>query len=154
MAKKKTTFKDMLRDSFPVDMNGLLSRSSKEEPIDTVTVSDTVIVSIPTQLPEPSPPPSDLLLTISHYALTTTPRMTDWEARIYRYLVERAYDTEAASGQVYYRQRSIMKDLGLTSPPTVSRSMRGLERRGLIRWIKRARGRGETSKLKVNLPPE
>jgi hypothetical protein len=149
--RKEKTATEQLREATQTEP---LTGFGSTAPIDTVTEPDTVVVSISNHPLEPPSLSSDILIAISSYILTTTPRMTDWEARIYRYLVGQAYATEDASGLLYYHQRTMMKALGLTSPPTVSRSMKGLEKRKLIRWVQRARGRGQTSRLRVNLPPK
>jgi hypothetical protein len=114
---------------------------------DTVTVSDTVAVSVHFA-------DSELLLRIYNTITAFQPRMLDGETRVYLFLLQESYGKYPSVRQIEYHQRHLMQAIGMTSPATLSRSMKSLQKRRLVKWIRKARAKGERSAIEVCLPWE
>ena len=119
---------------------------------DTTTVSDTVMVSVPTPLSEKPKTTSDLLSMVQSDILRFTPRMTEYEIRIYLYLIGQTHAADPPKDRTEYNQRAVMTALGVTSPPTMTRTLKSLRKKNLVTWLRRSRGRGDNSILRVWLP--
>ncbi len=119
----------------------------------------TLIVSPsvePADAPTPavSPDYSVLLLSAYHAVAALQPPMPTGESRVYLFLLQESLRSSPSERQVMYNQRDLMQSIGMTSPATLSRSMKGLQKRRLVRWIRKARARGERSIIEVCLPWE
>jgi hypothetical protein len=114
---------------------------------DTVTVSDTVPVSV--DLAD-----QYLLLRVYNTINTLQPRLLDGESRVYLFLLHESHGKYPYTRRIEYHQRQLMQAIGMTSPTTLSRSMKGLQKRQLVKWIRKARAKGERSVIEVCLPWE
>lgn len=120
---------------------------------------NTLMVSPSEQPPDSaaaaaSPDRPDLLPSAYHAIATLQPPMPTGETRVYLYLLQESLRNSPHERQVTYNQRHLMQSIGMTSPTTLSRSMKGLQKRRLLRWIRKAQGRGKTSIIEVCLPWE
>ncbi|MGO9121478.1 MAG: hypothetical protein ACLQPD_28200 [Desulfomonilaceae bacterium] len=103
------------------------------------------------------PLPFQLLRTFTHSKAAITnliPDMKDSELRLYHYLAELTYGNprHLTDHVITYSQKQAMKAASIKSTATIVKSMNSLCKKKLVKWIRKARKRGEVSQIKVFLP--
>jgi len=84
------------------------------------------------------------------------PPMKDSELHLYHYLAERTYGNQRtqSDGLVTYSQKEAMKATGIKSTATIVKAMTSLCKKKLVKWVRKARKRGEISQVRVFLPED
>jgi hypothetical protein len=82
--------------------------------------------------------------------------MKDSELHLYHYLAERTYGNQRtqSDGLVTYSQKEAMKATGIKSTATIVKAMTSLCKKKLVKWVRKARKRGEISQVRVFLPED
>jgi len=84
------------------------------------------------------------------------PPMKDSELHLYHYLAERTYGNQRtqSDGVIAYSQKEAMKATGIKSTATIVKAMTSLCKKKLVKWVRKARKRGEISQVRVFLPED
>jgi hypothetical protein len=84
------------------------------------------------------------------------PPMKDSELHLYHYLAERTYGNQRtqSDGVITYSQKEAMKATGIKSTATIVKAMTSLCKKKLVKWVRKARKRGEISQVRVFLPED
>jgi hypothetical protein len=96
----------------------------------------------------------DLPLRVYHAMAALHPPLQTGETRVYLFLLQETLGKDPTNRQVIYHQRLLLQTIGMTSPATLSRSMKALQKRRLVKWIRKSRGPGERSVIEVCPPWE
>ena len=82
------------------------------------------------------------------------PPMKDSELHLYHYLAERTYGNQRTQSDrlITYSQKEAMKATGIKSTATIVKAMTSLCKKKLVKWVRKARKRGEISQVRVFLP--
>ena len=124
-----------------------------------VTESDgeSGLLSEPGSLPESVPLQLLKLFADSRAAINSViPSMKESELHLYYYLADRSYGNQRtqSEGLITYSQKEAMKGTGIKSTATIVKAMNSLCKKKLVKWVRKARKRGEISQIRVFLPED
>jgi hypothetical protein len=123
----------------------------------TESASESGLLAEPGSLGESVPLQLLKLFTDSRAAINDViPPMKDSELHLYYYLADRTYGNQRtqSEGLITYSQKEAMKATGIKSTATIVKAMTSLCKKKMVKWVRKARKRGEISQIRVFLPED